>query len=191
MSLNNDITAFIIAGGRSRRFGRDKLLHEYRGKPIIKHAVDSLASVFADIVIIANEVEKFSFLGLPVYVDIIQGIGPIGGIYTALSNLKTEKAFCFAGDMPNIDPGFIEYMIAVSGDYDVVVPHVDNYYEALHTIYSKRCLVLMKENISKGDYKIINLFDHCSIRRIEQAEIENHSSAKEIFKNINYINDID
>ena len=191
MNLNNEITAFIIAGGRSRRFGRDKLLHEYRGKPVIKHVVDSLAMVFTDIVIIANEIEKLSFLGLPVYADIIQGIGPAGGIYTALTHLKTGKAFCFAGDMPNIDPGFIRYMIEVSGDYDVVVPYIDNYYEALHSIYSKQCLILLKDNISKGNYQLIKLVERCFLKKIERTEIEAHSGVKDIFKNINYPDDID
>ncbi len=192
MKSDSDITAFIIAGGRSRRFGSDKLLHEYRGRPVIKYAVDTLSAVFREIVIIANDTEKFSFLGLPVCADIIQGIGPAGGLYTALECSKTEKTFCFAGDMPNIDPRFVKYMTAISGDYDVVVPGVgNNYYEALHAIYSKRCMAFLKDNISKGDYKIINLFPFCSTRKIEQAEIEANSDKRDLFKNINYINDIE
>jgi molybdopterin-guanine dinucleotide biosynthesis protein A len=191
MNLNNDITAFVIAGGKSKRFGSDKLLYEFRGRPVIKHVVDSLAGVFSEIVIIADDIDKFGFLGLQVHADIIKGIGPVGGIYTALSISKTGKIFCFAGDMPNLDPLFIRFMIDLPGDYDVIVPYTgNNYYEALHAIYSKNCLQLLKDNISKGDYKIINMFNSCHTRRIDRAEIEKHSGNKELFKNINYIEDI-
>ncbi len=191
MKQNNEITAFVIAGGKSKRFGQDKLLYEYRGKALIEHAIDVLKSIFADIVIIANDEVKFKYLELPVYPDIIPDVGPLGGIYTALDLSKTSKAFCFASDMPNLNPEFIEYMKSFSKDYDIVVPYINNYYEALHAIYSKNCLPLIKDNISNEDYKIIKIFNNVSLKRVEKEEIERFVKVEHIFKNINYMKDLE
>lgn len=191
MRLEKEITASVIAGGKSRRFGRDKLLYKYRGKFLIEHVLDVLKSVFKDVVIIANDPGKLSYLDLPVYSDIIKGAGPIGGIYTALHYSGSGKTFCFAGDMPRLNSGLIKYMISVSEDYDIVVPKIGGNYEALHTIYGKECMPHIERSVSDGINKIINIFDSVRVKNVSGEEISRFTSAKDVFKNINYLEDIE
>jgi len=133
---------FIIAGGKSSRFGQDKSLYEFEGKPLIMHAYDALSKVFSDISIIANDKEKFSIPGVEVYPDIIPDLGPIGGLYTVLSQLKEgERAFIVPCDMPFLDSDLIEYMANIPAMYDVIVPMPEGNYEPLHAIYSYLSLI--------------------------------------------------
>jgi molybdenum cofactor guanylyltransferase len=191
MKKFQDITAFVIAGGKSTRFGKDKLLFEYNGIILIEHVLKVLKNIFSNIIIIANEKAKFSYLKIPVMPDVIPDIGPIGGVYSALTYSSTEEAFCFAGDMPFLNAEFIKYMITVSGNHDAVIPYYDNFYEALHAIYTKKCFNHLKDNIEKKNYQLIRIFEKCDIRKISREEIDRFVDPYEVFKNINYMDDLE
>ncbi len=186
----DDISAFIIAGGMSRRFGRDKSLYPLGGVPLIEHVIAALKTTFGRIAIIADECDKFSYLDLPCYPDLTPGLGPIGGLYTALSRSETDLAFMVATDMPYLSPELMLYMASLAGDYDLVVPCVGGYYEALHAVYSKRCLPLIKSWIDSGERQIVGFYDKADVRIIVEKEIARLADISLVFKNINYLEDL-
>ena len=191
MNKNKDITAFIIAGGKSARFGQDKLLFKYKGLTLIEHVVNVLKNVFSEIFIVANDKDKFSFLNLPIFPDIIPDLGPIGGIYTALNNSNTNKAFCFASDLPFLSSKLIKYMISISNEHDIIVPFINGFYEAMHAIYTKNCTHHIKSGIESREYQITKLYDKCNIKKVTESEIIKYTDPGTVFKNINYIEDLD
>jgi molybdopterin-guanine dinucleotide biosynthesis protein A len=73
----NDISAYILAGGRNSRFGGNKALHIYEGEPLVQRIARSVEKSIPAINIIANEQDIYSFLNLPVYPDIVPGLGPL------------------------------------------------------------------------------------------------------------------
>ena len=185
------INAYIIAGGKSIRFRSDKSLYEFNGKPLIKHVVDAVSPVFKSVSIISNDTEKFSFLGLNTIPDIIPDLGPIGGIYTALTHSAGKSIFAFACDTPFIDKRFIEYMTLKIKGFDIIVPSISDRYEPLHTIYSSSCLPHILKLINSGDRKIINFFDSMKLLKITEEEIRKFDPELKLFKNINYFEDIE
>ena len=74
-----DVTGVILAGGKSRRFGKNKALVEIDGIPLIGRVVSVMKSVFQHLVLITNTPDEYSYLKLPMYEDIIKGLGPLGG----------------------------------------------------------------------------------------------------------------
>lgn len=190
MSSNPVISAFIIAGGKSKRFGQDKSMYLFEDKPLIRHVFDALAPVFPKISIIADDTDKYNFPDVKAYPDIIPALGPIGGIYTALHYADKGKIFICACDMPFLNSDFIEYMISVSHNCHITVPVVNNYYEPLHTVYSADCLELIKKIIDSGDRKVISLFDMIEVRKVSEEEISYYDDPFKMFRNINYMEDI-
>jgi molybdenum cofactor guanylyltransferase len=188
--LIKDITAFIIAGGKSTRFGQDKLFYKIDGIPLLERVVNILKNIFQDIIIIGNDAEKFAYLGLESHPDILQGFGPVAGIYTALKISDTEKNFCVAADLPFLSSGLIEYMVSVSESYDIIVPVINGFYEALHAIYSKNCIDAIKNNLDKGNIQIIKFYEGYKLRKIEESEIKKFADPAQIFKNINSREDL-
>jgi molybdenum cofactor guanylyltransferase len=188
--LIKHITAFIIAGGKSTRFGQDKLFYKIDGVPLLERVVNILKNIFQDIIIIGNETEKFSYLGLESHTDIIHGIGPIAGIYSALIISETERNFCVAADLPFLNPGLIEYMNSVSNSYEITVPVVNGYFEALHAIYSKKCIEHISSNLNKDIVQIVKFYEGHSLRKIEESEIKKFADPTHIFKNINSMEDL-
>lgn len=183
------ISAFIIAGGKSRRFGADKALFEYRGRPLIEHVIEAIRPVTGRIAIAADDGGRFRYLGLPCYPDAIPGAGAFGGVYTALLRSETERVFVAACDMPWLDTGLIRFIVSVSEGYDVTIPRPNGRFEPLHAVYSGACTAHMRDSLERGGRRIISFFENVSIRTVTDEEISRFGDPDRIFRNINYQED--
>lgn len=186
----SDVSAFIIAGGKGRRFGGDKLNHPLHGKPLIAHVAEVCEKIFARVAIIADDRTRFAYLPFPCYEDLMQNAGPLAGIMTALEYSPTKKIFAVAGDMPSLNEEFIRYLVDVSAEYDVTVPRHQGEYEPLHAVYSKRCQDTIRRAIENGERKILSIFREVNVREVTDEEIKSFGKPEELFYNINYRNDV-
>ena len=181
-----DITAYITAGGSSRRFKEDKSLYSYCGKTLIQNVYDTLSGFFQQVFIIANEDKKYAFLTADVIPDLVEGFGPLGGLYTALVHARPERIFFCGCDMPHLSPGLISYMVELSADYDVVVPVVPKGYEPVHAVYSKQCLPFVKNSIDSGDKRIVAFYSRVRVREVSVDEMGQFGDWEKMLFNINY-----
>jgi molybdenum cofactor guanylyltransferase len=93
----------VLVGGRSRRFGRDKLQETVAGRRLVEHPIAALREVFGPRVAIVGDCDLPVRAAGDVWVpDEHPGIGPMGGIATALRRLD-RAVLVLAGDMPAID----------------------------------------------------------------------------------------
>lgn len=117
------MTGIVLAGGRSTRFGRDKLAEPFRGMPLLHHVVLRLAEVCDEVVVvIAPDAEEPPLpLGAPVSIvrDAREGEGPLAGAYTGLSAVRTELALLAGGDMPELQMSVLLEMLKVAFDAPV------------------------------------------------------------------------
>ncbi len=183
------ISAFIIAGGKGRRFGGDKALFRYRGRPLIEHVIGAVRPVISSIAIVADDAERFGYLGLPCYPDAITGAGAFGGVYTALLRSETERAFVAACDMPWIDTELVRFIVSASEGHDVTIPCIRGEWEPLHAVYAKTCTEKMRKSLESGRRRIISFFDSVSVRTVTEEEIRRFGDPDRIFRNINYLED--
>ncbi len=179
------ITGIILAGGKSSRFGSNKALARFNGTPLIERVTSALGSVFKNLIIITNTPLEYSYLKIPLYQDIIKGMGPVGGIYTGLDVIEDDWAFFCACDMPFINEGLVRYIAGLKGEFDAVVPKVDWKIEPLHALYSKRCLNAMKDLIDKKEFQTIKAFNNLRVRFVEEKEIKKFDPELKTFLNVN------
>ena len=88
-----DISFAILAGGKSSRFGSNKIFYLIDEKPMIDKIIET-GTKLCDEIILAGDYDysQFSVKNKIVSVrDEQKNIGPIGGIYSALKNTKKEK----------------------------------------------------------------------------------------------------
>lgn len=116
------VSAVILAGGQSRRMGRDKSFLEVGGKPLISRVIEQAGKVCTESVIVANDVELYRQFGLRVVSDVFPGKGSLGGLYSGLLAAQEENVLALACDMPFLNPDLIRYMISLMSEYDVVIP---------------------------------------------------------------------
>ena len=183
--LIRDVTGVILAGGKSSRFGINKAFSEINGSRLIDIVAGLLTSIFTRTVLITNNPEEYSYLGLPIREDLIRGLGPIGGILTGLEDIRDEAGFFIACDMPFVSEDLIRYIVSVRGEFDAVVPKIDWKIEPLHALYRKSCLPVIRELITSGVYQTIKAFDRLNVRYLNEAEIKANDPQMRSFFNVN------
>lgn len=106
------IQPVVLVGGRSTRFGRDKLLEPVLGKPLVLHAIDGLRAVFGPCVLVVGACDpRVRALADGEIADLHAGAGPIGGVVSALAHTRT--AVCvLAGDMPAFSADDVRALLA-------------------------------------------------------------------------------
>jgi len=113
MSEDNILGA-ILAGGQSKRMGKDKLFLEFNNKKLIEHTIDKVKKYLKKIIIITNQDNEFFFKNnLTTVKDCIEGqLGPLAGILTAMKWAKENLSKCsWIATFPCDTPFFPESII--------------------------------------------------------------------------------
>jgi molybdopterin-guanine dinucleotide biosynthesis protein A len=187
----SNISGVILAGGKSHRFGRNKALEEVNGIPLIQRVIEVLESLFPYVLLSTNSPDEYAHLKLPMHADLVKGLGPLGGIYTALTLMPGEAGFFVACDMPRLSPGLIQYMLDIRSDFDVVIPRISDKMEPLHALYTKRCLPPINRMIESRVYQIFRFFDEVPVRYVDEDEIRRFDPNLRSFFNINSPRDLE
>ena len=180
--MKNNISAIVLAGGKSSRMGSDKGLVEFSGMKMIEHVLQKVKSVTDEIIIISNNPEYKNF-GFPVFEDICKDSGPLGGIHAGLSYSKAEWNLVVGCDMPFITPEFISFLISNISPADAVIPAHDNHREPLCGLYHKSSLLKIESLLLKQVLKMQDVLKFLETKFIEVPAEK--FDAELIFKNIN------
>lgn len=183
------VTAAVLTGGNSRRFGRDKVIERLNGVMLVDKVASVLKPLFPEIILVGYaRPETSDYTTIP---DITPGCGPLGGIYTALVSSKNPYCFIFAADMPNLNPSLIKYMAGFRERADIVIPRMSKGMEPLHAIYSSKSIPIIEEFLAEKVFKISRLIERMNTRYIELASIYEFGEPGTIFANINRLSDFD
>lgn len=182
------ITAVISAGGASSRMGTDKSFVPLGSKPMIVHVLEKLVKLrINDIFIVTNKPDEYAYLGYRTVKDVIPDAGSLGGIYTALYYTQTPYALVVACDMPFLSIPLLMHMMdyAQEETYDVIVPRLAGYPQALHAIYRRDCMPFIEERIRAERLKIIGFYDKVRVRYLDEEESALLDPTGRSFDNIN------
>jgi len=176
--LQEQASAIVMAGGRSSRMGTDKSMLQINDVPMIEHICEQLRGTFDQILISADDAEKFAYFGFEVIPDKVPGQGPLMGIASALQVSDNEFNFVVACDIPYINLSFVRRMLAEAKEVDIVVPNkrrATNHeprVEPLFAVYRKSALPAINEMLASEGRKISDVFSRCRIKYIELDDAE-------------------
>ena len=193
MEKISDVSGVVLAGGMSSRYGKNKALVDFHGIPLIERVLGVMLHIFRHVIIITNTPDEYSYLKLPMYQDTIKGLGPLGGIFTGLQAIP-NSGFFVACDMPFLNQGLIQHMVEIRAGFDLVVPRINGYMEALHSLYGKECEEKIKNLINSGVYQVFRFFNEVSVRYVDENEVRMFDPDLKSFLNINSpgaLNDLD
>ena len=107
------IAGYLMTGGKNRRMdGKKKLFLELEGKSFLESILDALQG-FDKIYLSVEDQAPYECLDLPMIVDEIPEIGPIGGIYSRLKACEEEALFVVACDMPFVTKEAVRRLLDV------------------------------------------------------------------------------
>ncbi|MDX8392575.1 MAG: molybdenum cofactor guanylyltransferase [Mariprofundaceae bacterium] len=165
----NDCTAVILAGGESKRMGRDKIGILLANQSLLNHAIRNMQPLFEALVVSVRQPREH--LLCPQLCDNGDAQGPMMGIATALGRVDTKWVFALACDMPFISAEMIVAMADKRNGRDAVVPIVDTMLQPLAAFYSQACLKPMKSQISAGQRSLKTLIGKVNAAIVSEEEL--------------------
>ena len=192
----NGITAVILAGGRSRRLGRDKAVEPFAGEPLIRRVIHRASDAVSatEVVVVVADQERADALPLDAShrtaVDVFPDCGSLGGIYTGLDAALTEWVLVTACDMPFLSASLLGHLAGLRDGADAVVPVVGGFPEPTHALYSRRCRPAIEKRLQAGELKISGFFDDVTVRYLPEDDVRRFDPELLSFFNINRPEDL-
>ena len=191
----NSVTAIILAGGMSRRLGRNKALEPFGYETLIRRVIGRVRAFSDAVLVVANDDARIVELDLPdgarAVVDMFPDMGPLGGIATGLSAARTEWATFCACDMPFVSPALFRLLLSLRDGHDAVVPVIGGRPEPMHAAYSRACLGAVKDKIAARRLRASSFFDDVRVRLVSEREIRAADPELRSFFNVNTQDDLD
>lgn len=129
---------YILAGGRSSRFGSDKARARVDGQPLIVRIARSVRSIAPKVTVVAARAGAYDDLGLPTIGDLHPGCGPLAGLQTALKDCDAPWLLMLSCDLLDVQPAWIDRLLRMRTDTAAAVAYRHQYWEPLIALYHQR-----------------------------------------------------
>jgi molybdopterin-guanine dinucleotide biosynthesis protein A len=186
-----DVSAFILAGGKSTRMGSDKAFVLLNGRTLLAVMLEAARSL-TSIVRIVGDPGKYGHFA-PVVEDIFLGCGPLGGIHAALRSATTDLNVILAVDTPFVSLALLQFLVTRAKNSPgalVTVAHANGGLQPLCAVYRRQFADAAEQALRGGRHKIDALFDPGSTQAIGEEELESAGFSPNIFRNLNTQGDL-
>ncbi len=175
----------VLAGGMSSRFGQDKALYLYKGKPLIAWVMDSMAAA-CERLVIANR----PYPGLEVYPDLWRGGDTLSGLHSALAHAREDWVAVAACDQPFLSQEYWSFMLEhTSSGVLAVVAASGGFLEPLGALYHKSLEGEVLRRLEAGQLKMQALLQSIPHLALDKTELEERFGTL-LFLNANYLSDL-
>jgi molybdenum cofactor guanylyltransferase len=185
---------FVLAGGASSRFLRDKALVTFGDMPLLARLCRLVAAKTQSVAVI-GAAEKYAALGTPCVADQWPGEGPLGGIVTALESTAVESDrrigaawnLIVGCDMPFLTREWLEYLIelAAVSSAEVVVPKSDHGLEPLCACWRTDVAPKLRRCFEQGTRRVTDAMKHLRMEVLDGTHWKRFDSAGRLFWNMN------
>jgi molybdenum cofactor guanylyltransferase len=195
LTPNLDFRAYVLAGGASSRFGRDKALVRFGAIPLLQE-IAQLAQTCTSKVAVVADVQKYRHLGaqLEILEDRWPGEGPLGGIitalqYTAATNSSAEWNLILSCDMPFLTAEWLRFLVDHAHDSDkdiqVILPHSAHGPEPLCACYRTSAAHPLKNVFDRGVRRVAQALKEVRTEVLDESVWKRFDSAGRLFWNMN------
>lgn len=158
------IPVYLLAGGKSRRFGSDKARAALRGKPLMMHVAESLSVAASRVTVVADVAGKYDDLGFRTIGDVVPGAGPMGGLLTALRDCDEPWLLLAPCDFVGIQQGWIEHLLEETRDgFEAVVFRGDRW-QPMPGLYHASLADRIERQLQSAQRSMTFLLDHADVR---------------------------
>lgn len=184
------LSLVVLAGGLSRRMGRDKATLSAGGPTLTEYVIERLRPV-VDEVIVATGSRNLELDGVRTVHDHFSGAGPLAGIHAGLRAAAFDHAWVVACDYPDVDPAIGRCLARAVTGFDVAVPLIAGQAQGVCAVYSVRLTALIEQLIGSGRRRVGALLESCSVRYLDEGELRQVEPELRSFRNLNTPADYD
>jgi molybdenum cofactor guanylyltransferase len=181
------LSGLLLAGGGSRRMGRDKTAEDFlfEGEPLAARVAKLLGEACDEVIVASGDGERMSWLGLPQVADALPESGPLGGLVAGLERAAHSHVAVTAADMPFASPAVLRLLGSLIGPHDAAVPVSRVGREPLHAVYSRTALPSLEDALREGRLAIHVALDGLDVRFVEEAEWRRADPSGRFVENLN------
>jgi molybdopterin-guanine dinucleotide biosynthesis protein A len=192
-------SAVILAGGFSRRFGRDKGLVVLAGKPLILHVIDRVSKVVDEVlVVVSSEEQKNNFETVleekaDLVIDKDDSQSPLVGAITGFETANAEYSLLLPCDTPLVSTQIIQFLLDMCTNRSAAIPRWSNgYIEPLQAVYrTESALTAAKTVLKQGKMNMQSMIDNLKgVRYVSTMVLEQLEPDLLTFFNVNTPHDL-
>ncbi|MEE2828219.1 MAG: molybdopterin-guanine dinucleotide biosynthesis protein B [Myxococcota bacterium] len=189
-SLSRELTGVLLAGGASRRMGRDKAWLEFGGQLLLPRLAGQILPLCSGGVIVVRRSPDQALPELPDGVRVADDLLPehaaLGGLYTGLALAPTPHVFLAGCDMPLLSTDLVGWLAGQApARADVLLPVSEGRPQPVHAIYSHHCLAAIKEALLSGEFRMDGWHGSVRVERIEEERWRSVHPSGDSFRNAN------
>jgi molybdopterin-guanine dinucleotide biosynthesis protein A len=194
-----EVTVAILAGGTSKRFGSEKALADFHGKPLIAHMVNIARKLSSEIiVVVSDEVQEAKLRsvvqGVRVVVDPPSGIKcALAGALTAFEYTLTSHTLLLPVDTPLASVDLLRIIVQMRSGHGAVVPSwPSGYIEPLHSVYlAEHAYYHGLKIMEKGRQKMSDMLDALqNVLFVSTETLKQFDPNLDTFVNFNTLKDL-
>ncbi|HEX3630221.1 MAG TPA: molybdenum cofactor guanylyltransferase [Candidatus Dormibacteraeota bacterium] len=174
----------ILAGGNSRRMGRDKGSLAAGSLTLIEHIARRLGPVVDEVLMSLAEPNPDA-ARLPVVVDRFPGMGPLAGMHAGLLAAHHPLVWVVACDLPDVEPALGPFLCGMADAVDAVVPVVDRDPEGVCAVYRRGLAPKVEALLRSGRRSVKSLLDEVDCRFVADEELRAVDPTLRSFRNLN------
>ena len=180
-----NITAVLLAGGESRRMGKDKATILLRGKPLWQIQLRLLRKLEPEEILISARADpSWRPDDVQFVPDDPPSRGPLSGLAASMVKMRTTYVLALAIDLPFMSQNYLRYLCDQLEPGVGVLPKLDNRAEPLAAIYPREASVDFQSALAGTDFSLQSL-----VRRLIESgklrEVRVKEQEKKFFLNVN------
>jgi molybdopterin-guanine dinucleotide biosynthesis protein A len=182
------LTGFVLAGGASRRMGCPKSSLRIDGESMLERQIRVLRSVARRVAVVGGPAGYLNEFEVPIVPDAVRNRGPLGGIYTALLESRTEFNLVLGCDLPCVSRDLLACLAlrAMADGSDVTVPvSRDGRLQPLCAVFRRRAIYAVRTRLALGENKLRGFFPKVRCTAIPWRELANAGFRASVFDNMN------
>jgi molybdopterin-guanine dinucleotide biosynthesis protein A len=192
--MRTGVTGAVLAGGASRRMGRDKRLLHVDGVPMARRAADALYGVCDELLIVVSarmplDPNLFAGLRWRSTRDRRADAGPLAGLEAGLVEARHDLVLVVGADAPWLSPSLLRHLarrLAASDQTtDAVAVGGERGPEPLLACYRRRVLATVTDLLDRGERRAGALLDTCTVEIVPPEEWRRFDPAGASLRNVN------
>lgn len=182
--MTRGLSLVVLAGGQSRRMGRDKATLPVAGQTLTERIIERLRPV-VDEVIVAAGAANLELGGARTVRDQFGGAGPLSGIHAGLRAAMFEYVWVVACDYPDVDPAIGRCLARAVNGFDAAVPLIAGHAQGLCAVYSVRLTPLIEQLIESDRRSVGALLESCRVGYLDEGLLRQVDQELRSFRNLN------
>ncbi len=155
------LSVYILAGGKSERFGSDKAYLEIDGEANWQR----IAAAFEDVTLLEGASDRLSDIPLRRLADVVPDAGPMGGLLTALQDANQrgmDKVGLISVDMVGWQPAWLE---SLAENCETANAYHDELWQPLFAVYHVSIETIVRARIQSGELAMWRLLESIGAKR--------------------------